>query len=150
MDEVIYNYVQVIGSLSSQYYLNFFDSILTNYSNYVKWYGAEYNFDTEYANTYWCNSIENMIFRSLGQNENLEIIREKIISTLSNPLVHYWYKQRVTQNAWQKRADELENESKYLELIDLYQQEFDKEVKRKQREKVERRVKFNIKKLLGR
>lgn len=150
MDRALYNYVQVAGSLSSKFYLNFFDIILENYQNYVKWYGDEYNFDTEYANTYWCNSIENMVFRSLRQNENTEVIRERTIIALSNPQVRYWYAHRTAQNAWQKRAGELETQGKYQELIDLYKNQLDKQVKQERKADAIRKVKFCIRKLLRR
>lgn len=107
MDRCFYNYVDVPGSLSRRYSLDFFRIIIANFKHYSELFEGYFDFDTQYANDYWCHSIENMIFRSLEQTENTEQIRQNILETLANPQVIHWYAERNPQNAFEKEMSQL-------------------------------------------
>ncbi len=107
MDRCFYNYVDVPGSLSRHYNLDFFRIIVANFKHYSELFDAQFDFDTQYANDYWCHSIENMIFRSLEQTEAAEQIRQNIIKTLSDAQVIHWYARRNPQNAFEKEMSRL-------------------------------------------
>ena len=148
MDKAYYNYVQAEGSLSSKYYLNFFDIVLDSYNKYYKWFGDEYDFDTSYANTHYCHVIENLIFRSLIQTEHTEEIYSNIIRTLQDENVIKWYKNRVPENSDETRLSELVNNKQYDKAIELYRTI----LQRKQNDKEKRdkivRLKAKIKRII--
>lgn len=150
MDRACYNYVQTVGSLSSKYYLNFFDIVLANFHNYVKWYGEEYDFDTEYVNTYWCHSIENIVFRSLQQTKDQAQIRENIRKVFADPQVIHWYAMRTPQNDWEKKASLLVGQKRYAELLELYQTQLNKREKQEKRQSRVNILKARLRKLLRR
>lgn len=102
-DQCYYNYCDVPGSLSRRYSLQFFDIILDNFHFYRQQFGDRYDFDTPYVNTYWANSIQNMIFRSLEQRENAEQIRLNILKTLSDPQVVHWFQNREPENKFEHK-----------------------------------------------
>lgn len=107
MDQCFYNYVDIPNSLSRRYSREFFRIILENYRMYKEWYGDCYDFDTEYVNTYWAKSIENMIYRSLKEKENRKQIKTDIENTLSNQQVIAWYSKRTCENAFEQRSSRL-------------------------------------------
>ena len=99
IDGCYYNYVDTSGSLSQKYSQDFFDIILANYNFYVRLYGDQYNFDTEYTNSYWCKAIENMIFRSFAQLDNPKEIEAVILRTLQNEQVIFWFTRRIPKSS---------------------------------------------------
>lgn len=107
MDRCFYNYVDVPGSLSRCYSLDFFRIILANFRHYLELFDHEFDFDSQYANDYWCHAVENMIFRSLEQTENTAQIRRNILETLAEPQVVHWYAKRNPQNAFEQKAKAL-------------------------------------------
>ena len=107
VDQCFYFYVDVPGSLSRTYNLQFFDIILDNYRMYKEWYGDSYNFETQYVQNYWAHAIENMIFRSLGQTENTAQIRQNILRILADPQVVQWFSLRKPADQFEKRVSDL-------------------------------------------
>lgn len=94
MDKCFYNYVYTPNSLSQRYSLDFFRIILANFNHYRELFRDRFDFDTQYANDYWARAIENMIFRSLEQKENRELIRNNILETLQDEQVISWFAKR--------------------------------------------------------
>ena len=113
MNQCFYNYVSVPNSLSRRYDMDFFDIILSNYNKYKELFGDIYDFDCQYVQNYWCHSIENMIFRSLKEKNNKELIKENIVRILENEQVIQWYKNREPENEYEKATSEyiVSNES---------------------------------------
>lgn len=97
IDRCFYNYVDMPGSLSRRYSLDFFRIILENFRLYQSLYGNDYDFDTAYVNSYWSRSIENMIYRSLEQKDQHAQIRRNILDTLGQPQVKHWFAGRQTE-----------------------------------------------------
>jgi glycosyltransferase involved in cell wall biosynthesis len=150
LNQALYNYVQTTASLSSKYYLNFFDIILENYRHYTQWYAGEYDFDNQYSNDYWCHSIENMMLRSLNQTENFDKIQENMFRILDNPQVQHWYAKRAPQDDWERTASRLVVEKKYAEVVDLYRKKLIKNNDKKKIDKYIYQVKQFAKRLLNR
>lgn len=150
MDKAYYNYVQVAGSLASKYYLNMFDIVLDSYNKYFKWFSGEYDFNTSFANTYYCHVIENVIYRSLEQSDYTEEIHANIIRTLKNENVVSWYQNRVPENVNEMRLSQYVLNQEYEEAIQLYRSIF---IKQKRISKKQNRIfsiKSKIKHILGR
>lgn len=120
MDQCFYNYVDIPNSLSRRYSREFFRIILENYRMYIEWYGDCYDFDTEYVNTYWAKSIENMIYRSLNEKENRDQIRIDIEKTLSDKQITEWFSKRKCGNAFEKRISKLVVEGKRNRALRWY------------------------------
>lgn len=145
VDRCFYNYVDVSGSLSRKYSMEFFKVILANYQHYKQLFGDEYDFDTQYVNNYWCYSIENTIFRSLEQKENREQIRQNILQTLRDEQVIHWFTERNTNSSFQRKVGEMiisGDPEKALRLFQSYKQ-------KKQRGLWKSKTKEIIKKVLG-
>lgn len=124
MDRCFYNYVDVPASLSRRYSLDFFKIILANFKDYSELYRDDFNFDTQYANDYWCHAIENMIFRSLEQRENTVQIRENILETLSNTQVVHWYAKRNPQNVFERKMSELVVSGQGEKALQCYKKQY--------------------------
>ena len=120
VDNCYYNYVNTVGSLSQKYDADFFDTILSNYSLYKEWYGNQFDFDTPYVNGYWCRSIEKMILRFFGQQENEPIVEQTIYSALQNKTVKEWYKNRPPENKEEETANKLMGTGDIQGLISFY------------------------------
>ena len=146
----LYNYVQVNGSLSSQYYNELFDDIISNHRLYAKLYGDEYDFETQYANNYWCHSIENMIRRALKEPDAEGTIRAKIEETLGNKQVIAWYKKREPASQLEKKASSYVIAGKTTEAIQMYQRVNEIEGKHQRIAAVKTRAKSAIKRLIMR
>lgn len=146
--EPLYNYVQVEGSLSSKYYLNFFDIILDNYNKYFMWFADDYDFDNQYSNNYWCNAIENMVFRSLDEVEYQERIKKNILKVFKNNTVSNWYKKRTPKNRFEKNTCKLMINEKYQELLKSYEVMHRKLQRKKHREKLRIELRKKVKNLL--
>lgn len=91
MDKCFYNYAYTPNSLSQRYSLDFLRIVLANFSHYRQMYEDRFDFDTPYANDYRVRSVENIIYRSLEQQENREIIRSNILEALQNAQVIQWF-----------------------------------------------------------
>lgn len=149
-ERAFYNYVQTMGSLSTKYYSNFFDIILENYRHYTEWYAGEYDFDNQYCINYWCHSIENMMIRSLKETTQREIIREKMLHTLSNQQVQQWYARRIPLNRWERTASKLMAVKNYDEVVELYHRMMiEDERSRKRTERINKLMKY-IKRIIKR
>ena len=146
--EPLYNYVRVEDSLSSKYYLNFFEIILDNYNKYFNWFSKEYNFDIPYSNNYWCSSIENMIFKSLDQKENHDIIKNNILKVFCNEQVAEWYRKRIPTNRFQAKTYKLISERKYIELYDEYEKMYKKRKHNKQVKNIIQKIKGRLRNIL--
>lgn len=95
LNDCFYNYMDVPNSLSRRYDLNFFENIVKSYLYFLNNFSHMYEFNTKYVNTYWANSIENIIYYSFKQNKDKKEIKSKIQNILSNEIVINWYKNRV-------------------------------------------------------
>lgn len=104
IDGSFYNYVDVPGSLSRQYRMEFFRIILENFRLYRDLYGGDYDFNTSYVNWYWSRAIESMIFRSLEQKENQQAIVGNIVDTLGDDQVKHWFAGRQPANGFERRV----------------------------------------------
>lgn len=107
MDRCVYHYVNVPGSLSKRYGVDFFRIIIENFKHYTELYGDRFDFDTQYANGHWCHAIENMILHSLTQTEHREQIRQTILQTLADKQVVHWYTQRNPENEFERTMSRL-------------------------------------------
>lgn len=150
MDCCLYNYVWMPNSLSQQYRQDIFDIILANFQHYRELYQDEFDFDTDYANRYRCRAIENMIFRSLEQTENREIIVKNVASTLKNEKVVYWYANRTAKDAFEEKVNQLVRSGNVEAAIQLYEQERQRRQKSAARKQLLSRAKGWIKRVLGR
>lgn len=148
LDRALYNYVQTKSSLSTKYFLEYFDIILENYHNYSTWFAGKYDFDNQYSNDYWCRSIENMILRSLEQTEHRDKIQNNMLRILSNTQVQHWFENRIPRDKWERKASLLVSEKKYKEAIVLYRRKLS-EIKRKNRgDKTINLLKYSVRRLL--
>ena len=120
MDRCFYNYVDIPGSLSRRYSMDFFKIILANFRHYRTLFGDQFDFDTQYVNDYWCHAIENMISRSLEQKENTEQIRQNILLTLADPQVVHWYAKRHPKNAFEKKTSRLVTGNQACKALNCY------------------------------
>lgn len=123
MDRCFYNYVDVPGSLSRRYSLDFFRIIVANFRHYSELYKDRYDFDTQYANNYWCHAIENMIYRSLEQTENAEQIRQNILEALADSQVVHWYAKREPQNTFEQKMSQLVAYNQCEKALERYKEQ---------------------------
>lgn len=149
MDRCFYNYVDMPGSLSRRYSLDFFRIILANFRHYKDLFGDQFDFDTQYANDYWCHAIENMIYRSLEQTENQEQIRYNILETLADAQVVYWYAKRGPKNAFEREISCLVVSGESKEALSRYEKDWEKQQKSEAGKAFILRAKQAVKKLLG-
>lgn len=91
MDQCFYNYIFTPNSLSQRYTPDYFRIILANFRHYRELFEDRFDFDTQYVCDYWSRSIENMVFLSLEQTENRELIRQNILDTFRDELVIDWF-----------------------------------------------------------
>lgn len=150
VSECFYNYVDIPNSLSRRYHLEFFDVILKNYEMYRSVYGEIYDFDTPYVNGYWAGSIENMIYRSLEEKENQDVIRGNILSTLQKEQVVHWFVCRETHDAFSAKIKEWMRTGEFEKVIDAYSKRSVHKRKEESRKKVKLRIRRSIGRLLGR
>ena len=150
MDRCFYNYVGIPGSLSRRYSLDFFRIILANFKHYSDLFGDRFDFDTQYANDYWCHAIENMIFRSLEQKDNIEQIRQNILETLAEPQVVHWYAKRNPENAFEKKMSSQVVSGQREKALLGYEKKQNKQRKQEARRASLYRAKQTVKKILGR
>lgn len=132
MDSCFYNYVNVPGSLSKRYGVDFFRIIMENFQHYSELYGDQFDFDTQYSNGHWCHAIENMIFHSLTQTEGKEQIRQTILQTLADGQVLHWYEQRKPENDFERKVSTLVTSGQREKALAAYEK-FQKKKNRKQR-----------------
>ncbi len=132
MDKCFYNYVYVPNSLSQRYCLDYFRIILENFNHYRELFGDKYDFDTQYVNNYWAKAIENMIYHSLAQTENIEIIRTNILDTLKNEQVVHWFSKRNPSTMAEQIAGEYIINGDPEKALDIYKKE-SKKIKSKQK-----------------
>lgn len=132
VDQCFYNYVDVPGSLSRKYSMDFFRIILENFQLYKHLYGDIYDFDTGYANTYWCRAIENMIVRSLEEKENQEQIRKNIGDTLQNRQVVHWFSARIPEGKFEEKMSQYIVLGEYEKALRGYEKRL-KEARRRHR-----------------
>lgn len=140
VDEYFYNYVSVPNSLSRQYDLQYFDIILQNYKKYREWFGERYDFHTQYAYDYWCKSIENMIFRSLKEKNNKEVIKRNIYKVLNEKQVIAWYKNRKPENEMEKAISELVEDGNIEKVMNIYEAFVNKQIKQEKRKLLKAKI----------
>ena len=146
MDRCFYNYVYTPNSLSQRYSLDYFKIILANFKHYKELFEDRFDFDTQYANDYWARAIENMVFHSLEQKENRELIRQNILETLSNPQVVHWFAKRNPGNEFERKVSELIVAGNVEEAVRCYK----KQVAQNQRKNKLRAAKVRIGRMLRR
>ena len=127
IEKLFYNYRDTPGSLSRRFNMQFFDIIFKNYNLYVEWYGEKYDFNTEYVNTCWCQSIESMVIRSLKQTSNKRRIKESIIKALENEHTKSWYRNRKCENKEEKLISRFVAEGNIEKAIKYYEKRVKKE-----------------------
>lgn len=130
MDQCFYNYVSVTDSLSRRYHMEFFDVILKNYWLYRDLFGDEYDFETSYVWNHWSHSIENMIYRSLGETQNQTEIEQNILKTLQNPEVKKWFEHREAENEFERQVSEAVKNGDTVQALNLYKEKYQKDQKR--------------------
>ena len=144
MDRCFYNYMDIPGSLSRRYSLDFFRIILANFRHYSELFGDRFDFNTQYANDYWCHAIENMIFRSLEQKDNTEQIRQNILETLADPQVLHWYAKRNPQNVFEQEVSQLVISGRVEKALQGYRKRHNQETKANSLRSILRRIKYRI------
>ena len=145
-----YNYVDMPNSLSRRYHLEFFNVILKNYHLYRNLYGEIYDFETQYVNDYWSQAIENMIFRSLEQKDNQEVIRSNILDTLRNEQVRTWYANRTVKNEFDQKINTMLLAGKYDEVLRCYEKKQRQSRRNEAAAKFTNRIKGVLRRLLRR
>ena len=150
MDRCFYNYVDIPGSLSRRYSMDFFKIILANFRHYRALFGDQFDFDTQYVNDYWCHAIENMIFLSLEQTENTEQIRQNILKTLADPQVVHWYARRNPQTPFEKEMSNLVVSGQCEKALSGYKKKWENTQKKAAEKALVFKVKQVIKKVLCR
>lgn len=150
MEEWFYNYVDVAGSLSRRYSMEFFDVIMANFRHYKGLYGDQYDFNTEYVNNYWCHAIENIILLSLEQKNFRDQIEQNVLNTLKKEQVIHWFSNRVPENKFEKETSKLVTAGKAEEALQFYVKKAKKERRRKNFENAKGRVKQGLRKILRR
>lgn len=141
MDQCLYYYVFVEGSLGQRYSLDFFRIMLMSFRHYLELYGDEFDFDTPYVNSYWCRAIENIIYRSLEQTENRDAIRETILNTLRDEQVIHWYRNCRPQNGFDKKVNGLVQVGNVEKAL----QHYEKQAIRRRRQQTVRNLKSRFK-----
>ena len=121
MDRCFYNYVYTPNSLSQRYSLDYFKIILANFKHYKELFEDRFDFDTQYANDYWARAIENMVFHSLEQKENRELIRQNILDTFQGAQVIQWCTMRITKSAWQRKVKDAIVSGEYEKALRYYE-----------------------------
>lgn len=149
MDRCFYNYVDMPGSLSRKYSLDFFRIIIANYHHYKNLFGDRYDFDTDYVNSYWCHAIENMIFKSLEQKENREQIKKNILDALRDESVIHWFAKRMSDGSFEKKMSDYVVSGRREKALNCCE----KHAKKIKRERMIRylseKMKSRLKKVLG-
>ena len=150
IDQCFYNYLDVSGSLSRTYSMEFFRIILANYRHYKKLFGNEYDFNTQYVNNYWCHSIENMIFRSLEQSVNREAIRKNILQTLQDEQVIHWFSNRVPEDAVEKEMSALVAAGEAEKALNRCEKRAFQKRCNQTIQNTQKRIKYYIRRIIGR
>lgn len=150
MNLCFYHYIYAEGSLSQQYSMDYFRIILASFREYLRLYGDEYDFDTQYVNNHWCHAIENVIFRSLEQTQNREDIKCNIIDTLHEEQVVYWYANRMPQDAFEKKVSALVVAGKAEEALRGYEKRLAQKRRHQTVSSVKNLIKRGLRKIMGR
>lgn len=123
MEECLYNYVNVPGSLSTRFDPQMFDIILENYELYHSWFRGEYDFQTQFSNDYWSGSIDRMISRSLKQSEDTGQATIKIKSVIQDQRVRKWFEDRVNSSRRDRELSKLILDADFNRLLRFYRKE---------------------------
>lgn len=150
IDKCYYNYVNVPGSLSRRYSMDFFRIILANFKHYSELFSHEYDFDTQYVNNYWCRAVENMIYRSLDETKNKEAIRNNILQALADAQVVHWYTKRQPENQFEEEVSRLISSAEYEKALLKYEKYHIKRAKKQAKTLLVGKAKQVVRKLLGR
>lgn len=150
MDRCFYNYVDVAGSLSRKFSMDFLWIILENFRLYRRLFGTEYDFDTPYVNSHWCRSVEQMVFRYLQERDRGDEIRECITNTLRDAQVIHWYVNRTPENDFEGQISELVGAGAVEEALYAYERQAKLRSRRQKTQQLILRAKYLILKLLGR
>ena len=150
MDKCFYNYVYTPNSLSQRYSLDFFRILIANFSHYRKMYEDRFDFDTPYANDYRVRAISHMIFRSLEQVEDRQIIASNVLEALGNEQVIQWFALWQPDNRFKKKVRLAVISANREKALKLYQKEAERNRSRKRVLNIKRRINQCVKKVLGR
>lgn len=150
VDRCFYYYVDVAGSLSRKYSLDFFRIIIENFQLYKSLYGNEYDFDTQYVNNHWSKSVENVIFRSLDQTENRDVIRDNTLSYLRHPQIVYWFAHSNHTLPFRIQLSALIADGKAEEALRLCEKEHAALSKKPAAVSIKQRLRAIVKKIIGR
>lgn len=120
MDRCLYYYIFTEGSLSARYNADCLRIIPDNFLLYRSLFGKEYDFDIPYANNYWAQSMENMILRSLEQQENRDQIHQLMLAALRREPVIHWFAHRTDSDAKKQQIDQLIVAGRCEEALALY------------------------------
>lgn len=150
MSRHLYYYVFTEGSMGQRYSLDFFRIILVTFRHYVGLFGDEFDFDTQYVNNHWCSAIENIIYRSLEQTQNQEMIRETILNTLRDEQTVYWYQNRQPANAFQKKMSALVVAGEVEAALQSYENHVVQKRRQQKKRDAINRIKSNIKGIIRR
>lgn len=136
--------------MGQRYSLDFFRIILVTFRHYVGLFGDEFDFDTQYVNNYWCSAIENIIYRSLEQTQNQEMIRETILNTLRDEQTVYWYQNRQPANAFQKKMSALVVAGEVEAALQSYENHVVQKRRQQKKRDAINRIESNIKGIIRR
>lgn len=150
MDRCFYNYVYTPNSLSQRYCPDCFKIVLANFAHYRELFGDRFDFDSQYANDYWVQAVEKMIFVSLDQKENRSVIYENILETLKHEQVLHWFTKCQPKDAFGKKVQGQIMAGEYGKAIGEYSK---KSAQRRRKQAVcsiKLRIRHTLGKLLGR
>ncbi len=146
----LYNYIYVPNSLSQRYTTEYFRIILENFCNYRRMFGDKYDFDTDYVNGYWSNSIWRIVLLSLNQNDTSGTIREAVFDTLKNDQVKHWFAHRVPKNNEERKISALVVSGKTEELLKYARKLKNRDRRKKRIKSIISSAKSRLKRILKR
>lgn len=148
--QCLYYYLFTEGSLGQRYSLDFLRIIRVTFQHYLHHFDQEYDFNTQYVNDYWCGAIENMIYRSLDQTQNQDIIRQNILTTLRDPQVVYWYEKRQCRDAFDEKIKTLVVSGEAESALSAYEKKAEQRHRHQKRLNMKNRMKGYLKGILRR
>ena len=111
LDGPLYYYVRSEGSLSSKFDNTIFETIVCNYKLYTSWFADEYNFESNYSNNYWFNSIYNQMLELIKYTRDGKTDKDECIDMIGkicdDKQIVKWFDMHTGQDEYESRIKEL-------------------------------------------
>ena len=142
--QCLYYYLFTEGSLGQRYSLDFFRIFLVTFQHYLRHFGDEFDFNTQYVNNHWSGAVENMIYRSLEQTKDQEIIRQNILNTLRDPQVIHWYQNRQNKDAFDEKISALVVAGEVETVLGAYEEKAVQRRRQQKRRNIKNRIRGRL------